>query len=174
MGTRTGCGRKPTKAATAIARKSPMAARERIRICPNYRRPSKRSKRQLSGKFQETENLCRTSGFASGSRRAAFRSETSLLDFRLVSPFDGTGTGHCGWSVAIRSELSRCVTKPTKRAERVGSRSLARVKKGDKIVLWYISANRPESLFPDSHLFKVDRGAHPFLAIINSLPVALA
>jgi cytochrome P450 len=96
------------------------------------------------------------------------------------------------------------------------------IRKGDKIVLWYISANRQESLFPDGHLFKVDRpnarrhlsfghgihrcvgarlaelqlqilleemverkmqvtlagpvdrGAHPFLAIINSVPVVLA
>ncbi len=95
------------------------------------------------------------------------------------------------------------------------------IRKGDKLVLWYISANRQESHFPDGHMFKVDRpnarrhlsfgygihrcvGArlaelqlqilleemikrnmrvtltgsvdrepHPFLAIINSMPVKL-
>ncbi|WP_374615250.1 cytochrome P450 [Sphingorhabdus sp.] len=95
------------------------------------------------------------------------------------------------------------------------------IRKGDKVVLWYISANRQESVFPDGHRFLVDRpnvrrhlsfgygihrcvGArlaelqlqilleemvkrkihviqtgpverepHPFLAIINSVPVKL-
>ena len=31
------------------------------------------------------------------------------------------------------------------------------IRKGDKLVLWYISANRQESQFPDGHMFKVDR-----------------
>lgn len=96
------------------------------------------------------------------------------------------------------------------------------IRKGDKVVLWYISANRQESLFPDGkklivdrsnarrHLSfgygihrcvgarlaelqlqilleemvkrrmyvsltgPVDREPHPFLAIINSVPVTLA
>ncbi|MBK6706917.1 MAG: cytochrome P450 [Sphingomonadales bacterium] len=96
-----------------------------------------------------------------------------------------------------------------------------RIRKGDKLVLWYVSANRQESLFPDGERFMVDRpnarrhlsfgygihrcvGArlaelqlqillgemvkrkmrvtptgpverepHPFLAIINAIPVKL-
>jgi cytochrome P450 len=95
------------------------------------------------------------------------------------------------------------------------------IRKGDKIVLWYVSANREERLFPDGELFLVDppnarrhlsfgygihrcvgarlaelqlqilieemlrrdlklvadgapdRTAHPFLAIINSMPVRI-
>ncbi|WP_252260370.1 cytochrome P450 [Erythrobacter aurantius] len=95
------------------------------------------------------------------------------------------------------------------------------IRKGDKIVLWYVSANREERLFPDGELFLVDRPnarrhlsfgygihrcvgarlaelqlqilieemlrrdlklvadgapdrtAHPFLAIINSMPVRI-
>lgn len=31
------------------------------------------------------------------------------------------------------------------------------IRKGDKVVLWYISANRQESLFPDGHRFIIDR-----------------
>ena len=31
------------------------------------------------------------------------------------------------------------------------------IKAGDKIVMWYGSANRDEDIFPDGHLFKVDR-----------------
>lgn len=31
------------------------------------------------------------------------------------------------------------------------------IKAGDKIVMWYGSANRDEEIFPDGHLFKVDR-----------------
>jgi len=31
------------------------------------------------------------------------------------------------------------------------------IRKGDKVVLWYISANRQESVFPDGHRFLVDR-----------------
>jgi cytochrome P450 len=31
------------------------------------------------------------------------------------------------------------------------------IRKGDKLVLWYVSANRQESQFPDGHMFKVDR-----------------
>ena len=31
------------------------------------------------------------------------------------------------------------------------------IKKGDKVVMWYGSANRDEDIFEDSHLFKVDR-----------------
>jgi cytochrome P450 len=31
------------------------------------------------------------------------------------------------------------------------------MKKGDKVVLWYISANRDESVFPDGDTIKVDR-----------------
>jgi cytochrome P450 len=30
-------------------------------------------------------------------------------------------------------------------------------REGDKIVMWYVSANRDESLFPDGHLFQVER-----------------
>ncbi len=32
-----------------------------------------------------------------------------------------------------------------------------RIRKGDKLVLWYVSANREEGLFPDGDLFLVDR-----------------
>ena len=32
------------------------------------------------------------------------------------------------------------------------------IKKGEKVVMWYGSANRDEEVFEDSHLFKVDRG----------------
>ena len=32
------------------------------------------------------------------------------------------------------------------------------IKEGDKIVMWYGSANRDEEVFKDAHLFKVDRG----------------
>jgi cytochrome P450 len=31
------------------------------------------------------------------------------------------------------------------------------IKKGEKVVMWYGSANRDEEVFEDSHLFKVDR-----------------
>jgi cytochrome P450 len=96
------------------------------------------------------------------------------------------------------------------------------IRKGDKVVLWYISANRQESMFPDGNRFivdrpnarrhlsfgygihrcvgarlaelqlqilleemikrkmrvalcgKVDREPHPFLAIINSVPVVIS
>lgn len=95
------------------------------------------------------------------------------------------------------------------------------IRKGDKLVLWYVSANREEALFPDGDLFLVDRpnarrhlsfgygihrcvgarlaelqlqvlieemlqrdirletagdverAAHPFLAIVNRVPVRL-
>ena len=95
------------------------------------------------------------------------------------------------------------------------------IRKGDKLVLWYVSANREEGLFPDGDLFLVDRpnarrhlsfgygihrcvgarlaelqlqvlieemlrrdirleaagpverAAHPFLAIVNAVPVRL-
>ena len=30
-------------------------------------------------------------------------------------------------------------------------------KKGDKVVMWYGSANRDEEIFKDAHLFRVDR-----------------
>jgi len=97
-----------------------------------------------------------------------------------------------------------------------------RIRKGDKLVLWYVSANREEELFPDGNLFLVDRpnarrhlsfgygihrcvgarlaelqlqvlieemlrrdlrleaagpirrAAHPFLAIIDAVPVRLS
>lgn len=31
------------------------------------------------------------------------------------------------------------------------------IRRGDKLVLWYVSANRKEGLFPDDDLFLVDR-----------------
>ena len=31
------------------------------------------------------------------------------------------------------------------------------IKKGDKVVMWYGSANRDEDIFEDGHLFQVDR-----------------
>jgi linalool 8-monooxygenase len=37
----------------------------------------------------------------------------------------------------------------------IGGQAIA---KGDKIVMWYIAANRDETVFPDPHRFDVGRG----------------
>ena len=41
----------------------------------------------------------------------------------------------------------------------------AKIKKGDKVVLWYLSANRDENVFDDGERFNIDRdNAHEQLS----------
>jgi cytochrome P450 len=39
-----------------------------------------------------------------------------------------------------------------------------RIAKGDKVIMWYVSANRDESVFPDPHRFDIDRAPNEHLA----------
>ena len=38
------------------------------------------------------------------------------------------------------------------------------IREGDKVVIWYISANRDETVFPDPHLFDVERSPNEHVA----------